>query len=157
MDVVRHHNASPNAAECSLVNLLFLAVGGGAQGSAQGSGQGACLLDPRTTNLSDVTDGEWAEILTDVVADMQESNPAEVLLSAVPPGKRTKVQARFGEAYGKFWAEVAGAALEEGLGARAEKEKGNEFGKAGRGGGGTASRLDVERVRDLIVRITEVS
>jgi cohesin complex subunit SA-1/2 len=83
-------------------------------------------------------------MITNVVADMQKATTSQVLVTA----KRatTKVAAKFLDSFKNFWFSVADAALSEGAGAS----------KKSASGAPTSARLDVELVKDLILRVTEL-
>ncbi|GMH47081.1 hypothetical protein TrRE_jg2259 [Triparma retinervis] len=94
--------------------------------------------------LEDIDDDEWASMITNVVADMQKATTSQVLVTARRAA--TKVNAKFLDSFKNFWFSVADAALSEGSGA--SKKSGS--------GAPTSARLDVELVKDLILRVTEL-
>ena len=134
-DLIDRHNTDANAAQCELVNALFRSVGGSP----------SCEINPSNHKLDDIDDDEWAAMITDVVSDMQNAHPSHVLLTAKKT--TTKVAAKFLESFKNFWFSVADVALSEGAGASKSP---------GAAGTPTSARLDVELVKELILRVTEL-
>ncbi|GMH57862.1 hypothetical protein TrVE_jg11868 [Triparma verrucosa] len=132
--LVSRHNADANAAQCELINALFRSVGGSA----------SCELDPKKHALQDVDDDEWATLITNVVADMQNAQPNQVLITASKK-PATKAAASFLATYKNFWFQVADAALTSGSNATAAA-----------GDAAMSARLDVALVKELILRVTEL-
>jgi hypothetical protein len=114
--------------------VLFRSVGGSS----------SCEIDAAKYKLEDIDDDEWASMITNVVADMQKATTSQVLVTARRAA--TKVNAKFLDSFKNFWFSVADAALSEGSGA--SKKSGS--------GAPTSARLDVELVKDLILRVTEL-
>ena len=83
-------------------------------------------------------------MITNVVADMQKATSSQVFITAKRAS--TKVSAKFLDSFKSFWFAIADSALSEGAGA--SKKSGS--------GAPTSARLDVELVKDLILRVTEL-
>ncbi|GMH66554.1 hypothetical protein TL16_g04458 [Triparma laevis f. inornata] len=132
--LISRHNADANAAQCELINTLFRSVGGSA----------SCELDPEKHALQDVDDDEWATLITNVVADMQNAQANQVLITASKK-PATKAAASFLATYKNFWFQIADAALTSGSNATAVGSDAS-----------MSARLDVSLVKELILRVTEL-
>ncbi len=132
--LIQDHEA--NSMHIQLLNLLFRSVGGSVQTNLKGD-----------TDLEELDDSEWDNLVTDVVQVMRESDT--VLLTAVPDDKVGIREYRI--IYQEFWYQLGTVILSFTPGARADDEEDptpvDKF---------SSNRFQVELMRDLLSRVTEL-
>jgi cohesin complex subunit SA-1/2 len=130
-------DSNPNALHCHLLNLIFRSVGGNLETN----------LDlETTTDLDDLDDSQWNDLISDVVQQMRETDANKTLLTAAP-SKQAAVQ-EYRKVYCEFWYRL-GKVILSGVSSSTSTSTSSEepF---------TSSRFQVEMVRDIVTRITEL-
>lgn len=160
--VVAEHKDNANAAQVSLLNLLFRSVGGTSE----------TVLDDNLI-LEDMGSEQWGKVITDLVDDMRYTPIDRVLLCADPEGAlhAAAVDGKPDEAnvlvsasasgvceyrkiYEEFWFVLGNVALSESCGQDGhDKEIDLEVQDTSFA---TTSRFDAEMVRELILRVVEL-
>mmetsp|Transcript_4445 Transcript_4445/g.12822 ORF Transcript_4445/g.12822 Transcript_4445/m.12822 type:complete len:1392 (+) Transcript_4445:134-4309(+) len=126
----------PNSMHIQLMNLLFRSVGGNLQTNFK-----------EGTDLEEIDDEEWDDVVTRVVDVMRESDTA--LLTAVPDDKLGTREYR--AIYEEFWYRLGVVILSHTSGTGGEDDNENEASKKF-----TSNRFQVELMRDLVSRVTEL-
>lgn len=137
--VLQQYQQDANKAHVALLNLVFRSVGGSYN----------TALDPETTNLEDMDDDQWEQVVTSIVDDMRLTPPDSILFCACPKGalyynnennKHSVAQEEYRQIYEHFWY-LLGT-----LGLSTSASSGTEH----------ASSFDIERIRDLALRMMEL-
>ena len=155
-EVVTLHNKDPNAAQCALLNLLFRSIGGSLETN----------LDPSEHSLEELDDEDWGRIITDLVDEMRSATLDKVLLCVNRNDSESSTGVlEFKRIYCKFWDTLAHVALQEGSLASSTNSITGDGNDSNADLHTTSSesksqssflRFDVDLVRDLILRITEL-
>lgn len=165
--VIEQHKQDPNKAEVNLLNLLFRSVGGSLETN----------IDPDKTQLEDMDNEEWAKVVTDLVDEMRHTQADRILLCADPDGavhaaavassKNSDTVAvhhsslgvrEYRKIYEEFWYVLGTIALMEGTSSKDadSDDESIDDNRQNTMNYTSTSRFDVEVVRDLIFRVSEL-
>jgi cohesin complex subunit SA-1/2 len=137
-------DSDPNALHCHLLNLIFRSVGGSLDTN----------LDLETTDLEDLDDSQWDDLISNVVQQMRETDANKTLLTAAP-SKQAAIQ-EYRKVYPEFWYRLgkvilSGVSSSSGSSSSSSSPPSSEEPPTF-----TSSRFQVEMVRDIVNRITEL-
>ena len=130
-------DSNPNELHCHLLNLIFRSVGGSLETN----------LDSKTTkdNLDDLDDSQWDDLISNVVQQMRETDANKTLFTAAP-SKQTAIQ-EYRKVFPEFWYRLGKVILSGVSNSGSSSSSEEPF---------TSSRFQVEMVRDIVTRITEL-
>jgi len=142
LDAIARHllqNHEPNSMHIQLLNLLFRSVGGSVETNLK-----------EGTDLDDLDDNEWDNLVTEVVNVMRESSATE-LLTAMPNDKVGTREYR--AIYQEFWYRLGIVILSHTPGQSGDD---GEEGDPSPPNTFTSNRFQVESMRELVSRMTEL-
>lgn len=152
-DLVNQHNQDPNAAQCALLNLLFRSIGGSLETN----------LDPSKHNLEELNDDDMGHIITELVDQMRFTPLDRIVLSVDLKDTQSLGVTEYKSIFRRFWSILSEVALNEGSLANFNESMdendsdGLPISQSVKKSLSGFVRFDVDLVRDIILRITEVS
>lgn len=153
--VLAEYQTDANKTHVDLLNLVFRSVGGSFDTS----------LDPATTELDDMDDDEWEQVVTDVVDGMRHTPPDAILTCSCPEGalfassvglKSSLAQEDYREILDHFWYLLGTLGLSSASSSVSTTNNKNKSSSSNGGEGGHSASFDIERIRDLCQRMMEL-
>jgi cohesin complex subunit SA-1/2 len=123
-----------NILHCHLLNLLFRSVGG----------RYDTIFDPTTTDLEELDDDEWTDIITNIVDSMRDTDPNAILLQAKGPTKPAMIE--YQTIYEEFWSSLGRVLLQKDN--SSSNSSSDQF---------SSSRFQVEQLREIVTRVAELA